>query len=402
MSMTFGERLRAAREERGLSQTQMGGDRYSASYISHLERDRRRPSPAAVEYLAERLRMHAEELASPPTTALAQAQLDVTISYLRVQDAFLRHDFEAVIADTTAIAVEAALTDASAWWMMLKMRAEALHIHGEYEESLAVSSQLVDAASTSDQLRAWALALQSRTLRASGRLVEALSAAVEACKAGSADTELLCFALRAEIAARGELGQREELAATTERLAKARMSLTDGQSKGEAAWTVGNVSFMLGDPDQGVREHDLAATFLSPTVDLRTWARFHKASAGERIAAGMTEGVDEFLDRAQRGLDLAGNAHDLAELDLVRAEWLLSTAPGEAEHLVKKALQTPDLPGQTIAEASTVRARALELQDKPDEAHDTWLQAAEQYEASGAHERAVGVWRQLAQRGSAS
>ena len=51
----FGRRLKALRLEKGLSQQALGGDRYTAAYISHLEAGKRRPSPKALPFLAKRL-----------------------------------------------------------------------------------------------------------------------------------------------------------------------------------------------------------------------------------------------------------------------------------------------------------------------------------------------------------
>ncbi len=42
----FGERLRTLREAAGLSQTALAGDRFSPSYLSHLESGRREPTPS--------------------------------------------------------------------------------------------------------------------------------------------------------------------------------------------------------------------------------------------------------------------------------------------------------------------------------------------------------------------
>lgn len=50
-----GERVRQARLRKGMTQKQLAGDRYTASYISALEKGLTRASMAALEYLAERL-----------------------------------------------------------------------------------------------------------------------------------------------------------------------------------------------------------------------------------------------------------------------------------------------------------------------------------------------------------
>ena len=57
-------RIRELRAERGLSQMQLGGEHYTAAYISHLEHGKRRPSPKALAYFAERLGVTADFLAT--------------------------------------------------------------------------------------------------------------------------------------------------------------------------------------------------------------------------------------------------------------------------------------------------------------------------------------------------
>jgi transcriptional regulator with XRE-family HTH domain len=53
----FGEKLRAERLERGLTQAELGKDLYSPSYISLLETGRREPTAEVIEELARRLEL---------------------------------------------------------------------------------------------------------------------------------------------------------------------------------------------------------------------------------------------------------------------------------------------------------------------------------------------------------
>jgi tetratricopeptide (TPR) repeat protein len=52
---TLGQRLRQARVARGLTQSQLADKRFSKQYVSQLERDRLRPTPETLRWLAERL-----------------------------------------------------------------------------------------------------------------------------------------------------------------------------------------------------------------------------------------------------------------------------------------------------------------------------------------------------------
>lgn len=59
-----GQRLRARREELGLSQAAVAGEDVSDSYLSLIERGRRSPSQGVLELLARRLRCSADWLAT--------------------------------------------------------------------------------------------------------------------------------------------------------------------------------------------------------------------------------------------------------------------------------------------------------------------------------------------------
>lgn len=60
----LGDRIRRLRQERSLSQAELAGQDYSAAYISHLEKAKRRPSPQALEYIAGRLGVDVQHLAT--------------------------------------------------------------------------------------------------------------------------------------------------------------------------------------------------------------------------------------------------------------------------------------------------------------------------------------------------
>lgn len=60
--MTLGQRLKAVRVERGLTQAEVAGPEYSAAYISTIESGRRQPSRAALEHFAAKLDVDVDEL----------------------------------------------------------------------------------------------------------------------------------------------------------------------------------------------------------------------------------------------------------------------------------------------------------------------------------------------------
>lgn len=56
------DRIRSARQERGLTQAQVAGTRFSVGYIKALENERAAPSLPALSYIADRLRIRRSDL----------------------------------------------------------------------------------------------------------------------------------------------------------------------------------------------------------------------------------------------------------------------------------------------------------------------------------------------------
>lgn len=58
----LGPRLKKLRAERGMSQDDLAGSRYTGAYVSHIEHGKRRASEEALRYFADQLRISYEEL----------------------------------------------------------------------------------------------------------------------------------------------------------------------------------------------------------------------------------------------------------------------------------------------------------------------------------------------------
>ena len=62
--MTLGEKLRRTRQERGLTQKQLAGERITRNMLSQIENDLAQPSMRTLEYLAAMLNVDAGWLLS--------------------------------------------------------------------------------------------------------------------------------------------------------------------------------------------------------------------------------------------------------------------------------------------------------------------------------------------------
>lgn len=383
---TFGANLRRLRSQRAISQTDLGGDRFSASYISHLERGTRRPSAEVVSFLAERLAVPVDDLLDD----LPDADVSATVSQVLMYEALSRHEYVTVEREA-----------AGDQFAVLQVSAQAQLEQGDLVGCLDTTEDLLQSrvASSSPVLRAVALSTRSRALRADGQLLAARAAATEAVEATRAavdcPAEVVVAARTAEIAALAERGETAALAPATEELARLAAELHDSHTRALAAWSVGNVRFTEGRYDEAIAWHDDAARLLRPEASLRAWARFHKASAELRIEAGFDTDVDAMIERAEHGLAIVGNADDLAELELLRASRLTATEPDRALEMIDDVLLANELPGQTIAESQILRATAFAALHRPDDQRAALERAAEAFTAAGAPERAVTVLREI-------
>src|SRR3954451_17119674 len=71
-----GARLRTLRTERGMTQRELAGDRYTTAFVSSIEAGRRQPSTDALEYFATQLGVDAEALRDGrPSTATLELRL---------------------------------------------------------------------------------------------------------------------------------------------------------------------------------------------------------------------------------------------------------------------------------------------------------------------------------------
>ena len=130
MGNGFGEKLRAERLERGLTQAELGKDLYSPSYISLLETGRREPTADVIEELARRLELapKALEAWSQPVSV---SDAEYVLAGLYARQAWDLRDYP-LAATHAATAAQIALEgkNTSAWWNMTYMQAECLMKQG--------------------------------------------------------------------------------------------------------------------------------------------------------------------------------------------------------------------------------------------------------------------------------
>nr|WP_300151628.1 helix-turn-helix transcriptional regulator [Propionicimonas sp.] len=399
-AVQFGSVLREARRRQGLSQAELGGGKYSGSYISHLESGRRTASPEVVEFLSRRLGMSLLEwgLAPAPNPAFLGGTFE---DLLVAERARSEHDWAAAITHATQAAASAeAAADGGRHWEAMYVVAQGRFASGEFAEA----ARLADALSTHEiaqqflVARAQALSLASIANRASDHLGWAIAFGARAVEAASAAPPIiLAEALMSLVSAMSEAGHApEESQPYLDRLAALSPRLTSDHSRGMIAWTMSGAAFVAGDIGEGLRLQAQAGDLLDPRRDLRLWLRFHSTAARWRLGAGITDGVADLLQTASLGLQILGNNYDVVELRQSEAKLALLTGDATGGYATIRAiLDDPVLGGPEMSrgQSELVLAECLEALGELEEARHQFVTAALQLEVEGRLRQAIDAWR---------
>ena len=132
-----GERIRLARTRMALTQRQLAHGRYTAAYISALERGLAKPSMAALTFLSERLGVAVPDLVAEERPTVGRLEADLLLAAGKAQEALDRYDS----------LLDAAGEDRRIRAELLRGRAEALCRLGRGHEAIgpaAEAAQLFD------------------------------------------------------------------------------------------------------------------------------------------------------------------------------------------------------------------------------------------------------------------
>jgi transcriptional regulator with XRE-family HTH domain len=392
----FGEKLRAERLERGLTQAELGKDLYSPSYISLLETGRREPTAEVIEELARRL-----ELAPKALEAWSQpisvSDAEYVLAGLYARQAWDLRDYP-LAASHAATAAQIALDgkNTSAWWNMTYMQAECLMKQGDLPECQKIIERLLEhpMARESVGLGVRALQMLAAVCHGQGQLALAVDHALEAVKLSvnlPRGSTVLIGAHRILIGALAESGRLDEAWKYCQALLEQVDEHSMSQLAGEVAWVVGNVAFMRHDYTEGVKHHERAARLLSPANDIELWARFNKASAAVRLSSGIVEPETlAAIERAELAFSIVGGTKsDELEVAFIRARWLYLTGDivAAVEKLREIHAERDALGKHTAGEVSLLLGKSLKAAGETEEALVHLEESRKAFAAAGAQDR---------------
>ncbi|MDJ0355187.1 helix-turn-helix domain-containing protein [Paenarthrobacter sp. PH39-S1] len=396
MGNSFGDRLRAERLARSLTQAELGGDLYSASYVSLLENARREPTPEVIIQLAKQLQL-APHAVQEWTTPVSAEETGYLLAVLYARQSWDMRDYALASLHAEKAALMAQQNkDIVSWWNMAHLHASSLLKNAEYAKCKEVIGTVLRHPLSQETA---GLEVRARQLMASaclglGQLPEAVEHATVAVTRGASlpqESNAYIAAVRTLIAALSESGRLDDAWVHCQTLSALEDESMLPQLAGEMYWVIGNVAFMRNDVEQGLANHAKAGRLLSPASDLALWARFNKATASVRLSAGVVEPETlEAIERAELAQSVVGaNLSDELEVALIRARWLYLTGALEpaVELLSDIYRQRDDLARHTAGEVALLLGKTRKAMGQFPEAMELLTEAKDQFASAGAADR---------------
>lgn len=401
MGPTLGQRLRALRIERGLSQSDLAGDLVSPSYVSLIESDRRSPEREVLEGLARRLGCSALYLES------GVAPEEVNEQRLRLQFAKIA---QANGELTEARAQFLSLTQAgtaeirheAAWGL-----AAAYEALGQLDDALTLLESLLSASKAGEPGTPGLLSLMNARCRIYclagdfARSIEVGEAALEQVRElgldGSADAVRLASSLVGSYWARGDLFSAQHLASgVIERAEK----LGSREAQGNAYWNAAGVAASRG-------QLTLALDLATKTLALLSESSPSDHLAGMRVTYAWLllrfdpprlDEAEQLLEQAHEVLADVGVSTALSscETELARCA-LLRGNYSEAIELAELAVSSCPANAPERAYATVVSGLAMIKNGQPDDGARVITDAADQLSVLGTRLEAAQAWRDAAE-----
>lgn len=412
MGSSFGERLKQERLSRNLTQAELGGELYSASYISLLENAHREPTTEIIKQLAQQLELAPSSVAQWAQSSTPEESEGLRLSLIARQSWDTRDYRGAASSAKAAAELACAGKDSVTWWNMTFLAANSLLRNGDHTDATNTLANLLEHQLTkdSDALSLRAHQVMAAAMLAQGSLPEAITHATLAVEIGSGDSAeefgAYLMALQTLIGALTEAGRLDEAWTHTMVLAEAVTDQTPPQMAGEIHWVIGNVAFIRQDVRTGLEHHAKASRLLSPAADLSRWAQFNKATAWVRLMAGVVEPATlQAIERSELAHSVVGaTLAETLEVSLLRARWHLlnNEIPQALDLLDGIELQRDQLAPHIAGDSALLLGNALQAAHRLNDALAAYGDAFERYTQAGAADRAEVAAEHMAGIHSAS
>jgi tetratricopeptide (TPR) repeat protein len=398
--MDFVTRFRELKKRGGLTTTALALPRYSVSYISRIEAGQRRPSPEALEYLAGRLGVSPDYLATGIPDGLKES------IRFRLEDA--RRQLHAETAEAAEGKLRDLLAEAEAYSLeplhasilaalavSLRLQARFREAIGALEQALEIGLPAIDEGTAVGEL--------ARAYRSVGDLsygVEVVNEYLTRNHRQPLDPTVatdLHSVLTSLYFERGDI-VRAEVAAR--RAMAAAESLAPSDTRAVAYW---HASRVFAENKEWEKALDLAArarVLLDLSDDRRRVARVHSAYAFLclEVDPPRLEEARRHLDIAEERLREVSSPGDLAYVLSERSRLaLMEERPEEALDLTERALAEAAWDELERGRCLYLKGRALANLGRRQDAKDALREAVAVFDKHGARQQQAGCWREIAE-----
>jgi tetratricopeptide (TPR) repeat protein len=398
--MEFAERFKDLREKAGLTGTALAKPRYSVSYISQIEAGRRKPSPEALSFFADRLGVSIDYLATGIPEGI-EARLLFELEDIRLQLAESR-------ADDALAALSDLLTEAEQyglrrlWAVATAVLGDALRGRGRSRDAIdAYERALEEDGLLPSREAGMAVGGLARAYRAAGDLTyaaEVVEAFLGRRGRGPLDPSVATDLQSVLVSIYFERGD----FIRAERAARRALASADADTptrvRAVAYWHAGRVLAETRQFDEAMQLVTRARVLMEEVDDRRRVARLHNAFAFLclEVEPPRIEEARSHLDVAERLLTDSAAPGDLALVLTERSRLaLLEENPEEALEQAERALPDAAADEAELALCLFMKGRALGMMDRRGEARRSLEEAAALYERLGSRPKQAACWREL-------
>ncbi len=400
----LGERLKRLRLAAGMSQQELAGDEFSASYVSLIEAGKRHPSPEILRLLARRLHCGYAELEGGAACP-EHRQTELDLAYARLA---LTHGEAASARDRLAHALERDDLDPVTQDEMILVLAEAHEQTNDLEGAVRVLLPVFDRCmhgASHLPLAVVSMLLSSYYLAAGD-----LHAAVRVGSSGLEAVEDLGLAGTTEhlrLAATlmwvyYELGDLLHCAAWADTLMEVAAASESSQGQAAVFWNAAVVAEARGHIDEALHLCDRALALMTEEGTVRDLPRLRVEIALYIMRADPARATEAatMLDQTLSDLQDLGGLPDMADWEVTRGlAHLLCGDPRRAEQRARRALvHLGNHSGVPLAKAMILLGDSLAGQDRRDEAVTAYHAAGSALSGTVVSRLTAAVWREIAER----
>ncbi|MFT4084765.1 MAG: helix-turn-helix domain-containing protein [Nocardioides sp.] len=399
----LGQRIKAARAAKGMTQTELAGELMSVGYVSRIEAGQRRVKPATLEAFADRLGVATTQL----LLGITPSEYDDVRLELNYAELALESGQAAEAAQRSAVILGRALDSGPLRSLHAQARfvhATALEALGRLDEAIIELEDLIDDLPQGVLRTAVAIAL-SRTYRESGDLARSVDTAETVLRslegtplASSDDAVQLAATLAAAHFERGDVGQAVRVC---RRAVSRAESLASPAARAAAYWNASVIEAERGSVSDAVSLANQALALLREGRSDRNLARLQSElgilqlkldpPAIDDAKVNLSRAADDFSWARITVADRIRN-----DLGLARAH-LLAGDHGAAAELAQRLLdESADSLPREAADAATLLGRSLLALGRADEATAHYQRAVALLTRIGNDRTAAQNWFELA------